>query len=108
MGVASELPLPADLLALVAAYAANGPTPSAAAVRAHLHAHPWIEDMMAAVPELHPGTIVLGAPCLGLDDCRKCSCCEHARLYEIRRRYEPDPRLDNDDDDDAWACRSVF
>ena len=102
MGAASELPLPADLLALVAAYAANGPTPSAAAVRAHLQAHPWIEDMIAAVPELHPGTIVLRAPSLGLHDCRKCSCCEHARLYEIRRRYEPDPRLDNGDDD-AWA-----
>ena len=105
MGVASELPLPADLRALVASYAANGPTPSAAAVRVHLQVHPWIEDMLAAVPELHPGTIVLRAPWLGLHDCRKCSCCAHARLYEIRRRYEPDPRLgnDDDDDDDAWA-----
>ena len=88
MGIVTELPLPADLRALVAAYAAYGPTPSAAAIRAHLEAHPWVEDMIEAVPELHPGTIVLSAPSVGLDDCWECSHCVTARLYRIRRRHE--------------------
>ena len=88
--MASELSLPADLQALVASYAAYSPTPSATAVRAYLAAHPWIDDVVAAYPEMHLGAVILGAPCLGLIDCSKCSRCQYARLYQFRRRYEAD------------------
>ena len=89
--MASELPLPADLQALVASYAAySGPTPSAAALQEYLLAYPWIEDMIAAFPMIHPGTVILGASCLGLLDCSKCSTCAYACHYRIRRRYEAD------------------
>ena len=88
--MASELPLPAELQARVASYAAPRPTPSGVAIREYLDAHPWIEDMAAACPMVHPGTIILGAPFLGLIDCSKCSRCQYACNYRIRRRYEPD------------------
>ena len=88
--MASKLPLPAELQARVASYAAHMPTPSGAAMRAYLEAHPWIEDMVAASPMLHPGTVLLGAPHLGLLDCSKCSSCMYASNYQIRRRYEPE------------------
>ena len=87
--MASKLPLPADLQALVASYAAYSATPSAAALRTYLEAHPWIEDIVSASPELHPGTIILGAPYLGLIDCLKCDTCLYARQHRIRRRYKP-------------------
>ena len=91
MEMASELPLPADLQALVASYAAySGPTPSAAALQEYLLAYPWIEDIIAACPVIHPGTILLHAPDLGLIDCSKCSQCAYACHYRIRRRYEAD------------------
>ena len=88
--MASSLPLPAELQARVSSYAAYSPSPSAAAIKAYLDAHPWIEDMAAASPMVHPGAIILGAPRLGFVDCSKCSCCQHANHYRIRRRYEPD------------------
>ena len=88
MGTVTELPLPVELRALVAAFAAYDPTPSAVAIRAHLQAHPWLEDMIAAVPELHPGAIILEASWVGLDDCWECSRCVTARLHKIRRRRE--------------------
>jgi len=88
--MSTELPLLADLQTLVASYAAYSPTPSAAAIRAYLDAHPWIGDVVAAFPERHPGELILGAPYMGLIDCWKCDTCSHARLYKIRRRYEPD------------------
>ena len=106
MGSTSELPLPADLRALVASYAAYSPTPSAAAVRVHLEAHPWIEDVAAAYPEKHPGKIILGAPYMGLGDCWKCDSCSYAMLYRIRRRYQPDPKPEGTlicDAEYAWA-----
>ena len=89
------LPLSADVRALVAAYAAYAPTPTAAAMRAHLVAHPWIEDVAALYPEKHVGTIILRAPYIGLDTCWKCNHCAHAKLYDIRRRYEPDERTED-------------
>ena len=39
---------------------------------------------------IHPGTILLHAPYLGLIDCSKCSQCAYACHYRIRRRYEAD------------------
>ena len=104
--MASELPLLADLQALVASYAAHSPTPSAAAIRTYLDAHPWINDVVAAYPEKHPGKIILGAPFMGLGDCWKCDTCSYARLYRIRRRYEPDENPVGTfvcDVDYAWA-----
>ena len=86
--MASELPLPAELKARVASYAAYSPSPSAAAIRAYLDAHPWIEDMAAAYPEMHLGATILGAPYLGLVDCSKCSRCQYARVYQFRRQYK--------------------
>ena len=62
MKMASKLPLPADLHALVASYAAYNPTPSAAALRTYFEAHPWIKGMVAACPEMHLGAIILDAP----------------------------------------------
>ena len=91
MGLASELPLPAGIRAIIASHAAYTPTPSALAVRAHLAAHPWIEDVLAMYPERHTSSIILGAPYMGIGDCWKCNQCSYARLYRIRRRYEPDP-----------------
>ena len=106
----SELPLIADLQALVASYAAYSPTPSAAAIRTYLDAHPWncrsLHDVVAAYPERHPGEIVLRAPYVGLGDCWKCDTCSYARLYQIRRRYEPDENPEGTfvcDVDYAWA-----
>ena len=84
----SELPLPADLQTRIASYAAYSPSPSGAAIRAYLDAHPWIEDMADAYPEMHLGATILGAPRLGLTDCSKCSRCQYARVYQFRRRYE--------------------
>ena len=49
-----------------------------------------------------PAYIVLTGPHLGIDGCYKCPSCMRAKLYEIQRQYEPDPRLASDDDD-AWA-----
>ena len=85
--MASKLPLPTDLHALVASYAAYSPTPSAAALRKYLETHPWIKGMVAACPRIHPGLIILGAPDLGLVDCSKCSTCAKARHFQIRQRY---------------------
>ena len=86
----SELPLPAELKALVASYAVLSPTPSAAAIQAYFDESPWIEDMVTAYPMIHPGIVIMGAPYLGLFDCSKCSHCLFACTYQIRRRYEPD------------------
>ena len=91
MGIVPELPLPAGIRAIIASYAAYTPTPSALAVRAYLAAHPWIEDVLAVHPERHTSSIILGAPYMGIGDCWKCNQCSYARLYRIRRRYEPDP-----------------
>ena len=88
--MASKLPLPAELQGRIASYAAHRPTPSGVAIREHLDAHPWIDEMAAAYPMMHPGTFILGAPYLGLIDCSKCSSCMYASNYQIRRRYEPE------------------
>ena len=59
-------------------------------MQAYLDAHPWIDDVAAAYPDKRLGNIILGAPYMGLVDCWKCDTCSYARLYQIRRRYEPD------------------
>ena len=85
------MPVPAGIRAHIASYAAYTPTPSAVALEQHMEAHPWINDVIAMYPDRHPGRIIMGAPFIGLGNCWKCDACSYAKLYQIRRRYEPDP-----------------
>ena len=92
-----ELPLPADVRLHVAELAQYAPTPSAQALTAHLDAYPWIRDALDAFPHRNPVPFVLHGAWLGLGNCHKCDSCSIARLYAMRRRYEPD-------EEGLWAC----
>ena len=87
---AYELPLPVGVQKHIAELAQFAPTPSARAIAAHLDAYPWIRDALDAFPHINPCRIILQGAWLGLGDCHKCNSCSIARLYAMRRCYEPD------------------
>ena len=87
---AYELPLPSDVQRHIAELAQFAPTPNAQAMAAHLDAYPWIQDALHAFPHRNPCQLILQGASLGLGNCHKCNSCSIARLYAMRRCYEPD------------------
>ena len=88
--VADRLPLPDGAQRHVAELARFAQTPSAHALAAHFDAYPWVRDALDAFPHRNPVPFVVHGPWLGLGNCHKCNSCSIARLYALRRRYEPD------------------